>query len=155
MTKYNLRNGRSRSRGSPSIRVPPRKKPRIIRAVFACCFSRNKKGKVTVLMVKETNGKWGFPGGKLEKREKPLQALQREFKEETKHVIPCSFQLMNQAYIKRSKCQAFYYRCEVAHVFGQNTRWIPFNDIKKLDYRVFIPNIIFTDEGLQTFHSIQ
>ena len=40
------------------------------------------------LLVQEKNGKWGLPGGKLNKNEKPFTGMRREFKEEVCSPMP-------------------------------------------------------------------
>ena len=42
------------------------------------------------------SGFWGFPGGKIEHQETPLQAAQRELEEETGLLLdPCQFEIMD------------------------------------------------------------
>lgn len=51
------------------------------------CICFDKKGKLILLRKKKSHKKypwrWGFPAGRLEKDEKPLAGIKREFKEET------------------------------------------------------------------------
>ncbi len=51
------------------------------------CICFDKKGKLILLRKKKSHKKypwrWGFPAGRLEKNEKSLAGMKREFKEET------------------------------------------------------------------------
>ena len=47
--------------------------------------------KSNFLLIKEA-GKWGFPGGRLEQNETPLEAASRKWREETRLTLPESFE---------------------------------------------------------------
>lgn len=44
---------------------------------------RSNKGKMELLLIKDAYNEWTFPKGHIEKKEKPIEAAQREIFEET------------------------------------------------------------------------
>ncbi len=107
--------------------------------VAICVFTHNNK----ILIGENKNNIWEFPGGKIEKNETALQAIQREIKEELNLLINdfkyCfNFEniINNQVY----SLAVFSYElnnCNISSSVHKNLKWIDYQNIK--NYRVY-PN---------------
>lgn len=84
----------------------------------------NVRGKILLLQLadqKTEKGTWGVPAGKLEDREKPIQAAKRELFEETGIQIESTdpFQPLGALYIRKPELDYVY------HLFGIQLNTMP------------------------------
>ena len=96
------------------------------------------KGKCCFMQKRPSSGLladlWEFPGGKIEKKESPKEALSRELKEELGISLACAkyFRTVKHAYTK-FKVTLHVWLCEVTPMPGTDKthKWISFPEFKK------------------------
>ena len=88
-------------------------------------------GKNRVLLVQEINGKWGLPGGGLNNREHPFNAMKREFKEETTFTLPRLYN--NNKFDYHGHSRIYYSKTNVK--FGKfEPKFVLNNEIKAIKF---------------------
>ena len=113
----------------------------MLNIIVSCCV----KDKNKILMVQENKkdieGKWDFPGGKLEETENIFMTAKREIMEETGYKIDIDNILLMQNYVTpKGEMLIIYFNSHLIEEFQcnyrkdeiKNVKWLTIDEIKEI-----------------------